>query len=125
MRREWGQTSQLHKKRNGSQIDPGNNEPKDTGFISKFNWSENGKEDWLIYYWPPVCVRTCLRLPVRVRTQTGAGTHRQAKVGNSSSFVIASDRRECGNPYWSGQLANRVTGSKLIGITLIDRLYFL
>ena len=34
------------------QLDPGNNELKDTGFISKFNWSENGKEDWLIYYWP-------------------------------------------------------------------------
>jgi len=52
MRRKWGQTSQLHKKRNGSQINPGNNELKDTGFISKFDWSENGKEDWLIYYWP-------------------------------------------------------------------------
>lgn len=34
------------------QLDPGNNELRDTGFISKFNWSENGKEDWLIYYWP-------------------------------------------------------------------------
>jgi len=34
------------------QLDPGNNELKNTGFISKFNWSENGKEDWLIYYWP-------------------------------------------------------------------------
>jgi hypothetical protein len=34
------------------QLDPGNNELKKTGFISKFNWSENGKEDWLIYYWP-------------------------------------------------------------------------
>ena len=34
------------------QLDPGNNELRDTGFISKFEWSENGKEDWLIYYWP-------------------------------------------------------------------------
>ena len=34
------------------QLDPGNNELRDTGFISKFDWSENGKEDWLIYYWP-------------------------------------------------------------------------
>ena len=34
------------------QLDPGNNELKDTGFISKYNWSENGDKDWLIYYWP-------------------------------------------------------------------------
>ena len=34
------------------QINPGNNELKDTGFISKFDWSENGNKDWLIYYWP-------------------------------------------------------------------------
>ncbi len=34
------------------QLDPGNNELKDTGFISRFDWSENGKKDWLIYYWP-------------------------------------------------------------------------
>ena len=24
----------------------------DTGFISKFDWSENGNKDRLIYYWP-------------------------------------------------------------------------
>jgi len=34
------------------QIDPGNHELQDTGFISKFDWSENGNKDWLIYYWP-------------------------------------------------------------------------
>lgn len=34
------------------QINPGNNELQDTGFISKFDWSENGNKDWLIYYWP-------------------------------------------------------------------------
>jgi len=34
------------------QLDPGNNELRDTGFISKFEWSENGNKDWLIYYWP-------------------------------------------------------------------------
>ncbi len=34
------------------QLNPGNNELRDTGFISKFDWSENGNEDWLIYYWP-------------------------------------------------------------------------
>ncbi|PKP61336.1 hypothetical protein CVT91_03425 [Candidatus Atribacteria bacterium HGW-Atribacteria-1] len=34
------------------QLDPGNDELKDTGFISKYDWSENGKKDWLIYYWP-------------------------------------------------------------------------
>jgi len=34
------------------QLDPGNNELIDTGFISKYDWSENGNKDWLIYYWP-------------------------------------------------------------------------
>jgi len=34
------------------QLNPGNNELKDTGFISKFEWSENGNKDWLISYWP-------------------------------------------------------------------------
>ncbi|MBA7490840.1 hypothetical protein ES702_01383 [subsurface metagenome] len=34
------------------QLDPGNNELRDTGFISKYDWSENGRRDWLIYYWP-------------------------------------------------------------------------
>ena len=34
------------------QLDPGNNELRDTGFISKYEWSENGNKDWLIYYWP-------------------------------------------------------------------------
>jgi len=30
----------------------GNDELRDTGFISKFEWSENGNKDWLISYWP-------------------------------------------------------------------------
>ena len=34
------------------QLNPGNNELRDTGFISKYDWSENGNKDWLIYYWP-------------------------------------------------------------------------
>jgi hypothetical protein len=34
------------------QLDSGNNELKNTGFISQFKWSENGKKDWLLYYWP-------------------------------------------------------------------------
>jgi hypothetical protein len=34
------------------QLDPGNEELKNTGFISRFEWSENGKKDWLLYYWP-------------------------------------------------------------------------
>jgi hypothetical protein len=34
------------------QLDSGNNELQNTGFISKFEWRENGKKDWLIYYWP-------------------------------------------------------------------------
>ncbi|HUS51663.1 MAG TPA: replication initiator protein A, partial [Candidatus Paceibacterota bacterium] len=34
------------------QLDPGNNELRDTGFISKYGWRENGNNDWLIYYWP-------------------------------------------------------------------------
>jgi hypothetical protein len=34
------------------QLDSGNNELKDTGFISNFEWSENGKKEWLVYYWP-------------------------------------------------------------------------
>jgi hypothetical protein len=34
------------------QLNESNNELKNTGFISKFEWSENGKNDWLIYYWP-------------------------------------------------------------------------
>ncbi len=34
------------------QLNPGNNELRDTGFISKYEWSENGNNDWLIYYWP-------------------------------------------------------------------------
>ena len=34
------------------QLDPGNEELKNTGFISQFKWSENGKKDWLLYYWP-------------------------------------------------------------------------
>jgi len=34
------------------QLNPGNNELRDTGFISKYEWCENGNNDWLIYYWP-------------------------------------------------------------------------
>jgi hypothetical protein len=34
------------------QLNFGNDELKDTGFISKFEWSENGNKDWLISYWP-------------------------------------------------------------------------
>jgi len=34
------------------QLNPGNNELTNTGFISKYLWNENGKKDWLIYYWP-------------------------------------------------------------------------
>ncbi|MDD5013880.1 MAG: replication initiator protein A [Atribacterota bacterium] len=34
------------------QLNSSNNELKDTGFISKYEWNENGSKDWLIYYWP-------------------------------------------------------------------------
>jgi len=34
------------------QLNSGNDELKDTGFISKYEWSENGNKDWLIRYWP-------------------------------------------------------------------------
>ena len=34
------------------QLNVANNELKNTGFISQFKWSENGKKDWLLYYWP-------------------------------------------------------------------------
>ena len=34
------------------QLNSGNDELKDSGFISKYTWSENGNKDWLIYYWP-------------------------------------------------------------------------
>jgi hypothetical protein len=34
------------------QLNSGNDELKDTGFISKYEWSENGKKNWLIRYWP-------------------------------------------------------------------------
>jgi len=38
--------------RSKQQLNPAHQELKDTGFISKFEWIENGKNDWLIYYWP-------------------------------------------------------------------------
>ncbi|MBA7512698.1 hypothetical protein ES705_04706 [subsurface metagenome] len=34
------------------QLNSGNNELKDTGFISNYEWSENGREGWIIRYWP-------------------------------------------------------------------------
>jgi len=34
------------------QLNPSNNELKETGFISKYDWSETGRKGWLIYYWP-------------------------------------------------------------------------
>ena len=34
------------------QLNSGNDELKDTGFISKYEWSKNGNKDWLISYWP-------------------------------------------------------------------------
>ncbi len=34
------------------QLNSGNDELKDTGFISKYEWSENRKKNWLISYWP-------------------------------------------------------------------------
>ena len=34
------------------QLNPSNNELKDTGFISKYDWGETSRKDWLIYYWP-------------------------------------------------------------------------
>jgi hypothetical protein len=34
------------------QLNFGNDELKDTGFISKFEWIKNGNKDWLISYWP-------------------------------------------------------------------------
>jgi hypothetical protein len=34
------------------QLNSGNDELKNTGFLSKYEWSENGKKNWLIKYWP-------------------------------------------------------------------------
>ena len=49
------------------QLNPGNNELRDTGFISKFDWSENGNKDWLIYYWPGERAKEEIR---RAKTQS-------------------------------------------------------
>ncbi len=38
--------------RSKQQLNPAHKELQNTGFISQFKWSENGKQDWLIYYWP-------------------------------------------------------------------------
>ncbi len=45
------------------QLNPGNNELKDTGFISKYEWSENDRKDWLIYYWPGEKAKKEMRRP--------------------------------------------------------------
>ena len=34
------------------QLNPGNDELENTEFISKYDWDENGRKGWLIYYWP-------------------------------------------------------------------------
>ena len=34
------------------QLNSGNDELKDSGFISEYEWRENGDKDWLIKYWP-------------------------------------------------------------------------
>ena len=34
------------------QLNPCNNELKDSKFISNYDWIENGRGGWLIYYWP-------------------------------------------------------------------------
>ncbi|MBA3061853.1 MAG: hypothetical protein FP833_02655, partial [Atribacteria sp.] len=34
------------------QLNLGNDELKNTGFISEYEWRENGNKDWLIKYWP-------------------------------------------------------------------------
>jgi len=34
------------------QLNSGNDELKDSGFISEYEWSKNGNKDWLIRYWP-------------------------------------------------------------------------
>jgi len=34
------------------QLNFANDELKDTGFISKYEWSKNGNKNWLIKYWP-------------------------------------------------------------------------
>ena len=34
------------------QLNSGNDELKDSGFISEYDWSKNGNKDWLICYWP-------------------------------------------------------------------------
>jgi hypothetical protein len=34
------------------QLNPGNDELKDTGFISEYRWEKNGNDNWLISYWP-------------------------------------------------------------------------
>jgi len=43
------------------QLNFGNDELRDTGFISKFEWSENGNKDWLISYWPGERVKEEIR----------------------------------------------------------------
>jgi len=34
------------------QLNPSNDELKETGFISKYEWSETRRKNWIIYYWP-------------------------------------------------------------------------
>jgi len=34
------------------QLNSGNDELKDTGFISEYRWEKNGNDHWLISYWP-------------------------------------------------------------------------
>ena len=69
------------------QLDPGNNELKDTGFISKFNWSENGKEDWLIYYWPGERAKEEMR---RAKTKIIGGQREEYLLGSNEGVKIFS-----------------------------------
>jgi hypothetical protein len=45
------------------QLNSGNDELKDTGFISKYEWSENGKKNWLIKFWPGERAKEEIRRP--------------------------------------------------------------
>jgi len=72
------------------QLNSAHDELKDTGFISNFEWSENGKKDWLIRYWPGERAKEEIR---RAETKSINHPEKQYLPGPKEEVKIFSKER--------------------------------
>ena len=100
------------------QLNSSNNELKDTGFISKYEWSENGNKDWLIYYWPGERVKEEMKR-AKIKSINNR-TDKYLPRENEGVKIFSKDLSACNTQAEQDNLINKLVELNVSKITAED-----